>query len=108
MKSDEFDAPLVMQNVLVNGNDYEVLYFEDFSDKQYRLMDDDSKWINATIESNEGVENRTAKVSVMENSTSKKRKGAILVIPTDTLNMIGRDNLLTVDNDFTRQLGNMY
>ena len=27
-ESDEFDAPLVMQNVLVNGNDYEVLYFE--------------------------------------------------------------------------------
>lgn len=104
-ESDEFDAPLVMQNVLVNGNDYEVLYFEDFSDKQYRLMDDDSKWINATIESNEGVENRTAKVSVMENSTSKKRKGAILVIPTDTLNMIGRDNLLTVDNDFTEAAG---
>ena len=64
-------------------------------------MDDDSKWINATIESNEGVENKTAKVSVIENSTSKKRKGAILVIPTDTLNMIGRDNLLTADNDFT-------
>ena len=104
-ESDEFDAPLVMQNVLVNGNDYEVLYFEDFSDKQYRLMDDDSKWINATIESNEGVENKTAKVSVMENSTSKKRKGAILVIPTDTLNMIGRDNLLTADNDFTEAVG---
>lgn len=104
-ESDEFDAPLVMQNVLVNGNDYEVLYFEDFSNNQYRLMGDDSKWINATIESNEGVENKTAKVSVMENSTSKKRKGAILVIPTDTLNMIGRDNLLTADNDFTEAAG---
>ena len=38
-ESDEFDAPLVMQNVLVNGNDYEVLYFEEQIANQYVLVD---------------------------------------------------------------------
>ena len=93
-ESDEFDAPLVMQNVLVNGNDYEVLYFEEQIANQYVLVDNQDAWMSLKVNQQQNSELKEAQLSVKNNEGNRERSGVVMIMPKDTLGFIGRDNLL--------------
>ena len=100
-ESDEFDAPLVMQNVLVNGNDYEVLYFEEQIANQYVLVDNQDAWMSLKVNQQQNSELKEAQLSVKNNEGNRERSGVVMIMPKDTLGFIGRDNLLTSSGVFT-------
>lgn len=95
-----FQAPLTIDNLLINGNDYKVLYFEEFAPYQYRIKDGIS-WASLSIQPYEGTEIYKSVLSVQNNDTNNERNAVVVVMPSDTLNTVGVDNLLNADADFT-------
>ena len=49
-----------MQNVLVNGNDYEVLYFEEQIANQYVLVDNQDAWMSLKVNQQQNSELKEA------------------------------------------------
>ena len=96
-----FDAPLLIDNLLINGDDYKILYFEEIAPYQYEKINDGNSWMNLSVQLKEDTEIHKSILEVDMNDTNKERNGVIVIIPTDTLNVVGEDNLLNPDLDFT-------
>lgn len=95
------DAPLLIDNLLINGDDYKILYFEEIAPYQYEKINDENSWMDLLVQLKEDTEIHKSILEVDMNDTNKERNGVIVIIPTDTLNVVGEDNLLNPDLDFT-------
>lgn len=95
------DAPLLIDNLLINGDDYKILYFEEIAPYQYEKINDENSWMDLLVQLKEDTEIHKSILEVDMNDTNKERNGVVVIIPTDTLNVVGEDNLLNPDLDFT-------
>lgn len=96
-----FDAPLHIENLLINGDDYKILYFEEIAPYQYEKINDENSWMDLLVQSKDETEIQESILSVKINETDKERSGVIVIMPTDSLNAVGETNLLNSDLDFT-------
>lgn len=98
---EKFDAPLLIDNLLINGDDYKILYFEEIAPYQYEKINDENSWMDLLVQSKDETEIQESILNVKINETDKERSGVIVIMPTDSLNAVGEANLLNSDLDFT-------
>lgn len=88
---------LNIDNVLINGDNFQIFYLLKSSQYAYSGVLDDT-WMNCSISKKGSTEAYEATVSVEKNDDTSIRSGEILVVPNDTLEAIGGENAILNEN----------
>lgn len=97
---------LNIDNVLINGDNFQIFYLLKSSQYAYSEVLDDT-WMNCSISKKGSTEAYEATVSVDINDDTSIRNGEILVVPNDTLEAIGgKDAILNENKELNAKLEN--
>lgn len=102
------EGPLPINNVLINGDNYQIVYLSKSNQYSYTGASLTSDWMNCEISRQDiNAEAFKAAVSVGANTDTNMKYGEVLVVPTDTLEAAGGlSSVLNATNELNEKLGN--
>ena len=102
------EGPLSINNILINGDNYQIVYLLKSNQYSYTGASLTSDWTNCEISRQDiNAEAFKAAVSVGANTDTNMKFGEVLVVPTDTLEAAGGlSSVLNTTNGLNEKLGN--
>lgn len=102
------EGPLSINNILINGDNYQIVYLSKSNQYSYTGASLTSDWMNCEISRQAiNAEAFKAVVSVDANTDTNMKFGEVLVVPTDTLEAAGGlSSVLNTTNGLNEKLGN--
>lgn len=102
------EGPLSINNILINGDNYQIVYLSKSNQYSYTGASLTSDWMNCEISRQDiNAEAFKAVVSVGANTDTNMKYGEVLVVPTDTLEAAGGlSSVLNATNELNEKLGN--
>lgn len=104
--SESVEGSLKIENVLINGDNFQIFYLLKSNQYSYSAVSSTSDWMNCVVSETGSYETHEATVSVItKNNDTSVRYGEILVIPNDTLYAIGGEtSILTSNKELNEKL----